>query len=37
MKINADFLTEQQVFAKEAGFIMSTEDHPLNEEIEEYE
>ena len=37
MKINADFLTEQQVFAKEAGYIMSTEDHPLNEEFEKYE
>ena len=37
MKISEDFLTAQQFFAKESGFIMSTEEHPLDEEMEKYE
>jgi hypothetical protein len=36
-RINEDFLTAQQFFAKEAGFMMSTEENPLNEEIDKYE
>jgi len=36
-RINEDFLTAQQFFAKEAGIMMSTEENPLNEEIDKYE
>ena len=34
LQMNELFLAAQEVFAEESGFMISTEDHPLDQEID---